>query len=204
MTTTQIPEQRQNLVDIFLEKNSQINLSAIRDADWVYTKHILDGLEANNHKFVDELFQHAKNMLDIGTWGGFPLLPLAIHYPHIDCYGIDARKKKTLAVEDIALQLWLENVTLHRWRAEDKKLALWRYDIVTARSVTYADPLFDLCFRLIERKGWMIWWKQFTFEEDATVIELSNDVRIIDFKAIRYTLPGLEDQERVLYCMQKR
>jgi hypothetical protein len=50
----------------------------------------------------------------------------------------------------------------------------------------------------------MIWWKQFTFEEDATVIELSNDVRIIDFKAIRYTLPGLEDQERVLYCMQKR
>lgn len=198
-----IPQKRQPLIKLFVEKNSQINLSAIRDAEWVYTKHILDGLEVSNHEHTNKLFQNAQKILDVWTWGWFPLLPLAIHYPHIDCHGIDARKKKTLAVEDIASQAWLENVTLHWWRAEDKKLALWKFDIVTARSVTYSDPLFDLCFRLIKKKGRMIRWKKFTFEEDATVIELSNDVRIIDFKAFRYTLPGLEDQERVLYCMQK-
>jgi 16S rRNA (guanine527-N7)-methyltransferase len=198
-----IPTNRQSLVDIFLEKNSQINLSAIRDAEWVYIKHILDWLEVSNHEFTHQLFQNAKKILDVWTGGWFPLLPLAIHYPHIDCHGIDARKKKTLAVQDIATQAWLENVTLHRGRAEDKKLALWKYDIVTARWVTFADPLFDLCFRLTKRKWRMIRWKQFTYDEDAMVIELSNDVRIIDFKAIRYTLPGLEDQQRVLYCFKK-
>lgn len=198
-----IPPKRQSLINIFLEKNSQINLSAIRDAEWVYVKHILDALEVTKHEFTNTLFEQATTMLDVGTWWWFPLIPLAAHYTELICHGIDARKKKTIAVQDIATQVWLENVTLHRWRAEDKKLKLWKFDIVTARWVTFADPLFDLCFRLTKRKGRMIWRKQFTFEEDATIVELSNDVRIINYKTFEYTLTWLEDQKRRIYCLQK-
>ena len=199
-----IPALWQKLVEIFLEKNSHINLSAIRESEWVYIKHILDSIQPSEIDFLDNLFMRAQSMLDIWTWWWFPLLPLAQKYPHLACHGLDARKKKTVAVQDIATQYWLKNVVLHRWRAEDKKLKLWKFDLVTARWVTYADQLFQWCFRHTKRKGRMIRRKQFTYEEDAMIVELSNDQRIIDYKTFDYTLPWQEWVKRRVYCMQKR
>lgn len=85
------------LIEVFLAKNGQINLSAIRDAEGVYVKHILDSLE------LMKIFSFTAGQVacDLGTGGGFPLLPLAIESPEVRFVGMDARKKKIDAIGDI-------------------------------------------------------------------------------------------------------
>lgn len=85
------------LIEVFLAKNAQINLSAIRDAEGVYVKHILDSLELLNI-FT---FEEGQTVCDLGTGGGFPLLPLAIENPDVRFVGMDARKKKLQAIGEM-------------------------------------------------------------------------------------------------------
>lgn len=92
---------RTDMIDLFLDRNSKINLSAIRDADGVWEKHILDSLELTTRIDVDDGLQ----ALDLGTGGGFPLLPLATVYPNVQWTGIDARKKKVEAVNQMIVTL---------------------------------------------------------------------------------------------------
>jgi 16S rRNA (guanine527-N7)-methyltransferase len=83
-------------------------------------------------------------LLDVGTGGGFPLLPLAQEFPMLRCYGLDATRKKCDAVQSIADDLGLKNISLIRSRAEDHKGS---YDIVTSRAVAHAEKLW---FRTIK------------------------------------------------------
>jgi len=133
-----IPPQRQSLIDDFLDRNSKINLSAIRTPEWVRHKHILDSLEWAK-EFAD-LFWEGKTVIDIGTWGGFPLMPCAIHHPQCTFVGLDARKKKMTAVQAIIDNQWISNCSTVRSRAEDHKK---RYDLVTSRAMAYADQLLQ-------------------------------------------------------------
>ena len=79
------------LIEIFLQKNTELNLSAIRDKEWVQLKHIQDSL-----KLLETwLFQPWKLVIDLWTGSGFPLMPLAISCPESQFLGIDSVKKKT-------------------------------------------------------------------------------------------------------------
>ena len=118
------------LIDVFLEKNSQINLSAIRDVEGVYVKHVLDSLELL--KIFS--FDSGQVVCDLGTGWGFPLLPLAIESPEVRFVGMDARKKKIDAiasmVESLKLQAasddFLENVDLVWSRVEEWSAGGWQ------------------------------------------------------------------------------
>ena len=97
-----------NLINSFLKLNSQLNLSSIREYDGVYQKHILDSLE------LEKVLPLAANrtVCDIGTWWGFPLLPLAMSYPQVHFIGIDARKKKVEAVNQLkVVGMYVKNVS---------------------------------------------------------------------------------------------
>lgn len=101
---------RQPMIGCFLDRNSKINLSAIRDADGIREKHILDSLELT--ELIDlEAGLHA---LDLGTGGGFPLLPLATVYPDVQRTGIDARRKKVDVVNSMIASLGLTNARATR------------------------------------------------------------------------------------------
>ena len=118
------------LIDVFLEKNSQINLSAIRDAEGVYVKHVLDSLE------LLKIFSFSSGQVvcDLGTGWGFPLLPLAIESPDVRFVGMDARKKKIDAIAAIVASLklqaasddFLENVDLVWSRVEEWSAGGWQ------------------------------------------------------------------------------
>lgn len=86
-----------SLIEVFLAKNAQINLSAIRGAEGVYLKHVLDSLELM--KIFS--FKAGQVVCDLGTGGGFPLLPLAIENPDVRFVGMDARKKKLQAIGEM-------------------------------------------------------------------------------------------------------
>lgn len=98
-------QQREQMIDVFLEINSQINLSAIREREGVWIKHIQDSLELT--KIID--FASIQTLCDVGTGGGFPLLALAQyiqdHNYKIRCYGIDARRKKVDAINGMIEKL---------------------------------------------------------------------------------------------------
>jgi 16S rRNA (guanine527-N7)-methyltransferase len=188
---------RKDLIDQFLLLNSQINLSAIRTADGVFHKHILDSLKI--HDSID--LSGAKNLLDIGTGGGFPLLPLAHTLPDTQCFGLDTRKKKCDAISALATTLWYTNVSLIRSRAEEHK---YQYDVVTARAVAYADLLFTRTAPLVKPWGKLIWRKMYSDEEDAYIHKNYSKYGLKSCVSHSYDL-GMQDDmiQRVLYVFRR-
>src|SRR3989338_7438746 len=85
------------LAEIFLAENQKLNLSSFKTTSEVYEKHILDSLEAT--KAFPEVFNNARCLIDIGTGGGFPGLPLLIENPNIEVTFMDATRKKLDAIE---------------------------------------------------------------------------------------------------------
>jgi len=217
---TTIPNQRQPLVDEFTQRNSKINLSAIREPLEVYQKHILDALEIEKidpkvlpllttvgsdwDKVNDEVRESALekragvreiNGCDLGTGGWFPLLPLATIYPHIQWTGLDARNKKIAAINDMAQSLGLSNCSAIHSRVEEHNTT---YDIVTARAVAYADKLLPRVDHILKPWGTALFYKLFTTEEDKIIQKYWRDI----IKKHRYTLWD-DDVEKILYVLKK-
>ena len=187
--------QRKKFIDIFLEKNKEINLSAIRDADWVYIKHILDSLELNKiFPLVDWT-----NIIDVWTGGWFPLLPLAITHPHVHFTWLDSVRKKTEAVTDMAKKLWIKNVSMVWLRAEDFD---WKFDILTARAMSYIDNLLLRCNHIVKKGWYFVFYKMHSEDEDKHVTQLCHTYRLtMKYKHIYTLFPW--DIERVIYVLKK-
>jgi len=190
-----IPNQWMPLVETFIHRNSQINLSAIREAHDIYIKHIVDSLELCTLM----AFKNNSTVLDLWTWGWFPLLPLAIENPKVQFIWLDARKKKCLAIDNMTKELWISNVTTHRGRAEE---ATYQVDIVTSRAVTFADQLMHRSLPLIKPWGLLVLYKLFTEEEDNAILSLTRRYNLTLKKLHHYHLPHDETQ-RILYILKK-
>jgi 16S rRNA (guanine527-N7)-methyltransferase len=112
-----------------LDWNQKINLVSRKDTDHLWTKHILHSMSIA--KVLH--FSKGSQILDVGTGGGFPGIPLAILFPETTFHLIDSRGKKIMVVSDIIEKLELKNVTAEKIRAEEIK---GRFDFITARAVT--------------------------------------------------------------------
>jgi 16S rRNA (guanine527-N7)-methyltransferase len=109
--------------------NERINLISRKDMDGLYEKHILHSLSvARIIRFTE-----GSRILDVGTGGGFPGIPLAILFPRVSFHLIDSVGKKITVVKTIAEELKLENVITSKIRAE---LVEAKYDFVVSRAVT--------------------------------------------------------------------
>lgn len=188
-------QDRKNLIETFLDYNNKINLSAIRNADGVYHKHILDSLELTKALSLESW----KTLADIGTGWGFPLLPLAITYPEVYCTGIDARKKKTLAVQAIADNLGLDNIAMIRSRIEEVKD---QFDYVTSRAVGYANKIIPRSIPLVRKWGYLILYKQLTPEEDKLIFSLAERYKLSLEHLHHYKLED-DEVQRVIYVFKK-
>ncbi len=197
----QIPEQREKLIDVFMDRNSKINLSAIRTREGVYTKHILDALEIKKLEIFEKInTKRSLSVIDLWTGWWFPLLPLAMSYPHIQRTGLDARRKKIDAINAMAKELWLTNCTWFHGRAEEHKK---KYDLVTARAVAYFDKLFPRLDRLLKPWGAAILYKLYTPEEDRLIFKTCKQKKRMFIKKQSYTLPW-DDVKKCLYVLRKR
>jgi len=202
------------LIKVFLEKNKQINLSAIRDEQWVQTKHIKDSLvglkiigdleikgnlgdKKNKGDFGDN---NKISLVDVGTWSGFPLLPLAIEKTDWNFVWIESVKKKVNAVNDIILELWLQNVEIIWTRAEEYKEK--QFDILTARAVAYIDKLLKFTKHLVKKWWYFVLYKLDSKEEYEDILKNCKKYNLKLIKKYPYTLFD-GDVQRMIYVLQK-
>lgn len=127
--TPQQIEQFKQLQSLYQEWNEKINVISRKDIDELYERHVLHSLSIA--KVIQ--FQPNTSVLDVGTGGGFPGIPLAILFPETQFYLIDAIGKKIKVVQEIALALGLKNVRAEQIRAEKVKE---EFDFVVSRAVT--------------------------------------------------------------------
>ena len=127
-------EQFAALYDLYYDWNSKINVISRKDIENLYLHHVLHSLAIA--KFLP--FQPGTTILDVGTGGGFPGIPLAILFPECQFTLIDSIRKKILVATEIAKALGLTNVVCKQERAEEEKQ---KFDFVVSRAVM---PMPDL------------------------------------------------------------
>lgn len=127
--------QFEALQGLYQEWNEKINVISRKDIDSLYEKHVLHSLSIA--AIAD--FQPGTQILDLGTGGGFPGIPLAIFFPEVQFHLVDSIGKKIKVVQGVTEALGLKNVTSAHSRVEDIKNR--KFDIVVSRAVA---PLGDL------------------------------------------------------------
>lgn len=122
-------EQFTKLEGLYKEWNAKINVISRKDIDELYTRHVLHSLGIA--KVME--FKPGSWVLDVGTGGGFPGIPLAILFPETKFYLIDVIAKKIKVVQEVAAGLGLNNVKAEQIRAENVK---GDFDFIVSRAVT--------------------------------------------------------------------
>jgi len=133
-TTTQL-QQLTALKDLYTEWNEKINVISRKDMDNFYEHHVLHSLVIAT-QFE---FKKGAEIMDLGSGGGFPGIPLAIFFPDTQFHLVDSINKKLKVAAEIAAAIGLTNVTTQHTRAEDIKNR--KFDAVVSRAVA---PLKDL------------------------------------------------------------
>lgn len=124
------------LSGLYSEWNEKVNVISRKDIDNLYERHVLHSLSIA--KVIR--FRKGTEILDIGTGGGFPGIPLAILFPGSQFHLVDSIGKKIKVVKEIVHELSLDNVSSEHARAEKVK---GRYDFVTSRAVTDLETLVN-------------------------------------------------------------
>ena len=133
LTATQ-REQFAQLGPLYDDWNAKINVISRKDIGNLYEHHVLHSLAIA--KAIS--FREGTSVMDLGTGGGFPGIPLAILFPQVQFHLVDSIGKKIRVATEVASAIGLENVTLRHCRAEEEKQM---FDFVVSRAVM---PLADL------------------------------------------------------------
>jgi len=171
-------EQFRKLGPFYKDWNQKVNVVSRKDIDSLYLHHVLHSLSVD--MFLS--FSPGTRILDLGTGGGFPGIPLAIMNPDSQFLLIDGKAKKIMVVNEAIDHLGLNNAKgLHK-RSEELKM---KFDFVLARAVTRLDKLLPMCFNKISNKhqnilpNGLIALKGGDLEEEIMEVEDQNDVEQI-------------------------
>jgi len=139
-------QQFEQLEELYKTWNAQINVISRKDIDALYEKHVLHALGIAKV----QSFKSGAKVLDVGTGGGFPGIPLAILFPKVKFYLIDSIGKKIKVVQAVADALNLKNVEARHQRAQEFKQPV---DFVVSRAVTRMEDFVPWVKKNIKNKG---------------------------------------------------
>ncbi len=131
--TQQQREQIEMLTPLYEDWNSKINVVSRKDIDKLQLHHVLHSLAIAKFAQMEGIFTPGTKVIDVGTGGGFPGIPLAIMYPEVDFLLVDSIGKKIKVVTEVAAALGLKNVRAVKSRVEEID---GQFDYVVSRAVT--------------------------------------------------------------------
>ncbi|MBQ8459837.1 16S rRNA (guanine(527)-N(7))-methyltransferase RsmG [bacterium] len=184
---------------IFLEENSKVNLISKNDEKFLWEKHIFDSLAIS--KFFEKYPVKSAKLLDIGTGGGFPAIPIAIKYPQIEVTAADSIAKKIRAVTEIGTKLNLKNLHPICIRVENLQE---KFDIITSRAVSSLKTISEYALPKLNHGGYFIAYKSRKAPEEieeAKPILKKYGAKVIDI--IEYDLPLEENITRNLIVIKR-
>ena len=152
-------------LDMVLERNKQINLTAVRDMDDAIAKHIADSLSITK---LDH-YKNAQKIIDVGTGAGFPGVILAAASPEKHFVLLDSTLKRLKVIDEFVDKLSINNVeTLHS-RAEEivkKPEYSEKFDLCVSRAVANLSTLSEWCLPFVRKNGHFISYKGENYEEE--------------------------------------
>lgn len=188
-----------NYMKVFLVQNAVLNLISKNEEKFLWEKHVYDSLGIK--LFFEKYSPKINTLLDIGTGGGFPAVPIALEYPNIEVFALDSIRKKINAIENIKQELSINNLTTICDRAENIEQ---KFDIITSRAVATIDILIKYATPLLKKNGYFVAYKSRLADKeisDAKYLIKKSGLKLIDI--IEYTLPLEEIYERKLVVLQK-
>ena len=183
---------------IFIEENHKVNLISKNDEKYLWEKHISDSLSL---KLFFDKYGLPKEMLDIGTGGGFPSVPVAICYPEIKIVALDSIAKKIRAVQTLKNKLGLYNLDAECSRVENFQ---GRFECITSRAVSSLKNICGYALPKLKKGGYFIAFKSRRADEEikeAASVLIKYNAKIVDI--LSYDLPVEEKLERYLIIIKK-
>ena len=193
-----------NYIKAFLEENSKLNLVSKNDEKLLFEKHISDSLAIKNffERYSVTEFT-GKKLLDIGTGGGFPAVPIALEYPDLHVVAVDSIGKKIRSISNLKEKLGIKNLEPKCIRVE--MLRDTKFDFITSRAVAPLKTLVQYAFPLLKNDGFFIAYKSVKCDEE--ILEANKILKKYDAMVenlISYDLPLSENHTRKLIIIKKK
>lgn len=167
--------QFEQLDSLYKDWNSKINVISRKDIDDLYIRHVLHSLGIAKAY----TFKKGESVLDVGTGGGFPGIPLAILFPQTQFLLIDSIGKKIKVVNEVAQALRLKNVKAQQVRAEEVKST---FDSVISRAVTRIKPFYGWVKNKIKPGGNILYLKGGDLDEEMAELKKPyREVELTDY-----------------------
>ena len=181
--------------ETLLKWNATYNLTTIPDASSVLTLHVADSLTLVPK--VKEFASAAKRVLDVGSGGGLPVVPLAVMRPDLSVSAVDTVKKKAVFLRQAGVMCRLRNFTVYNDRVE--KLSLSPFDVITSRAFASLKDMTSWTEHLLAENGvWLAMKGKLTEDEMAGL-----DRQKYDVTTVPLSVPGAE-VERHLVVIRRR
>lgn len=190
--------------DMLLEKNKNVNLTAIENQSDIEIKHFIDSLTATD-LIKDRSDGERFSLIDIGCGAGFPGIPLKIVFPEADFVLVDSVSKKTAFVEEAVKKLKLDKIVVENERAEVLAKTQYResFDFCTARAVSNIAVLLEYMLPFLKIGGYCILYKSGRYADELEAAKNALDVLGGEIDTIDEFILPYSTAERSLIVIKK-
>ena len=184
-------------MELVLDRNQQVNLTAIRTPEEFIRRHYEDSLEISGLP----CFREARQVLDLGTGGGFPGIPLAIAFPEKNYTLLDSLEKRIRIIREFCREIGITNVEAIHGRAEDlgrQENLREQFDLCVSRAVADMRVLSEYCLPFVRPGGWFVAYKSAGCQDELKAAE--NAVSLLGGKLETLDTAG---SSHLLVCIRK-
>lgn len=190
--------------NFLLSENLKYNVTAIREENKVFIKHFADSLMGKNY------FSGGEKIIEIGSGGGFPSVPLKIYNKNLNLTLVEATGKKCEFLKAVKQRLAFENFEVINARCEQLAFnCAYReqFDVVTARAVAELKILLELCVPFLKQGGKCVFYKNYSEEEINSAKNALKELNCAIKEIKKYTLLNVDGEveggERAVIIVEK-
>lgn len=189
-------KQFYDYMNLLLEWNEKINLTAITEFHEIILKHFVDSVT------ISQFVSHDKSLVDVGTGAGFPGIPLKILRPDLEIVLMDSLQKRINFLNEVILKLKLEKIQTIHARAEElgkNKKYREKFDFATSRAVANLSVLLEYLVPFVKKDGKVICMKGSDITEELENSKKAENILGVNIESKEFLyLPGTDMERNIL------